>query len=158
MIVMMSMIDLECIFAPLFDEYVNGKNEVVSKSSAVTTTDASDKRQQQSDTRSSTSILATIVIADGNFDLTSKSNKNCSIGEIVNLDEEVEITRFQDKYEHMLHITTQDAVRLVKTITSPSPNKLQFNMMQIPYADADADADAYADADADVDANVDANL
>ncbi|GJT13480.1 putative ribonuclease H-like domain-containing protein [Tanacetum coccineum] len=52
----------------LFDEYVNGKNEVVSKSSAVTTTDASDKRQQQSDTRSSTSILATIVIADGNFD------------------------------------------------------------------------------------------
>ncbi|GJT19707.1 hypothetical protein Tco_0878413 [Tanacetum coccineum] len=42
---------------------------VVSKSTAVTTTDASDKRQQQPDSTSSTSTLATTVTADGNFDL-----------------------------------------------------------------------------------------
>ncbi|GJZ80086.1 hypothetical protein Tco_0644923 [Tanacetum coccineum] len=42
---------------------------VVSKSSAVTTADASDKRQQQPDSTSSTSTLATSVTADGNFDL-----------------------------------------------------------------------------------------
>ncbi|GJU74385.1 gag-pol polyprotein [Tanacetum coccineum] len=41
----------------------------VSKSSAVTTVDASDKRQQQPDSTSSTSTLATTVTADGNFDL-----------------------------------------------------------------------------------------
>nr|GEW08540.1 hypothetical protein [Tanacetum cinerariifolium] len=43
--------------------------QFVSKSFAVTTTDASDKRQQQPDLTSSTSSLATTVIADGNFDL-----------------------------------------------------------------------------------------
>ncbi|GKE90869.1 hypothetical protein Tco_1571964 [Tanacetum coccineum] len=32
---------------------------------------------------------------------SSKSNKNCSIGEIVSLDEEEEIASFQDKYEHV---------------------------------------------------------
>ncbi|GKC06885.1 hypothetical protein Tco_0998495 [Tanacetum coccineum] len=69
MIVTTSMIELESLFGPLFDEYFNGENQVVSKSSAVTTTDASDKRQQQRDSTSSTSTLATTVTADGNFDL-----------------------------------------------------------------------------------------
>ncbi|GKC50371.1 hypothetical protein Tco_1073116 [Tanacetum coccineum] len=69
MIVMTSMIELESLFGPLFDEYFNGENLVVSKSSAVTTADASDKRQQQPDSTSSTSTLATTVTADGNFDL-----------------------------------------------------------------------------------------
>nr|GEV74955.1 hypothetical protein [Tanacetum cinerariifolium] len=49
--------------------YSNGENQVVSKSFAVTTADASDKRQQQQDSTSSTSTLATTVTADGNFDL-----------------------------------------------------------------------------------------
>ncbi|GJZ83474.1 hypothetical protein Tco_0648647 [Tanacetum coccineum] len=49
LIVMTSMIELESLFSPLFDEYLNGENQVVSKSSAVTTADASDKRQQQPD-------------------------------------------------------------------------------------------------------------
>ncbi|GKD94914.1 hypothetical protein Tco_1374751, partial [Tanacetum coccineum] len=53
----------------LFDEYLNGENQVVLKSSAVTTADASDKRQQQPDSTSYTSTLATSVTADGNFDL-----------------------------------------------------------------------------------------
>ncbi|GKB29221.1 hypothetical protein Tco_0868622 [Tanacetum coccineum] len=53
----------------LFEEYFNGENLVVSKSSAVTSVDASDKRQQQPDSTSSTSTLATTVTADGNFDL-----------------------------------------------------------------------------------------
>ncbi|GJX04065.1 hypothetical protein Tco_0189981 [Tanacetum coccineum] len=62
-------VELESLFGPLFDEYFNGENQVVSKSSAVTTADASDKRQQQPDSTSSTSTLATTVTADGNFDL-----------------------------------------------------------------------------------------
>ncbi|GKB21058.1 hypothetical protein Tco_0854981 [Tanacetum coccineum] len=69
MIVMMSMIELESIFGPLFDEYLNGENQVVSNSSVVTTADASDKRQQLPDSSSSTSTLATTVTADGNFDV-----------------------------------------------------------------------------------------
>ncbi|GJY28217.1 hypothetical protein Tco_0403984 [Tanacetum coccineum] len=47
----------------------NFQAKVVSKSSAVTTADASDKRQQQQDSTSSTSTLATTITADGNFDL-----------------------------------------------------------------------------------------
>ncbi|GJR29881.1 hypothetical protein Tco_1106113 [Tanacetum coccineum] len=69
MIVMTSMPELESLFGPLFEEYFNGENQVVSKSSAVTTADTSDKRQQQPDLTSSTSTLATTVIVDGNFDL-----------------------------------------------------------------------------------------
>ncbi|GJZ46964.1 hypothetical protein Tco_0600796 [Tanacetum coccineum] len=61
--------ELDLLFGPLFDEYFNGENLVVSKSSAVTTADASDKRQQQPDSTSSTSTLATTVTANGNFDL-----------------------------------------------------------------------------------------
>ncbi|GJR15496.1 hypothetical protein Tco_0798148 [Tanacetum coccineum] len=57
------------LFGPLFDEYFNGENQVISKSLAVTTVDAFDKHQQQPDSTSSTSTLATTVIADGNFDL-----------------------------------------------------------------------------------------
>nr|GEV13792.1 hypothetical protein [Tanacetum cinerariifolium] len=68
-IVMTSMIELESLFDPLFDEYFNGENKVVSKPFAVTTVDTSDKRQQQPDSTSSTSTLATTVTADGNFDL-----------------------------------------------------------------------------------------
>ncbi|GKF82819.1 hypothetical protein Tco_0244475, partial [Tanacetum coccineum] len=69
MIVMTSMIELESLFGPLFDEYFNGENQVVSKSSAVTTADASDKHQQQPDSTSSTTTLTTSVTADGKFDL-----------------------------------------------------------------------------------------
>ncbi|GKF18289.1 hypothetical protein Tco_0063207, partial [Tanacetum coccineum] len=68
-IVMTSMIELESLFGHLFDEYFNGENQVVSKSSTVTTADASDKRQQQPDSTSSTSTLAATVTADGNFDV-----------------------------------------------------------------------------------------
>ncbi|GJT56168.1 hypothetical protein Tco_0991222 [Tanacetum coccineum] len=63
------MIELESLFGPLFDEYFDGVNQVVSKSSAVTTADASDKRQQQPDSTLSASNLETTVISDGNFDL-----------------------------------------------------------------------------------------
>ncbi|GJT95173.1 hypothetical protein Tco_1090691 [Tanacetum coccineum] len=45
MIVMTLMPELESLFGPLFDEYFNGENQVVLKSSAVPTADASDKRQ-----------------------------------------------------------------------------------------------------------------
>ncbi|GKG09814.1 hypothetical protein Tco_0338560, partial [Tanacetum coccineum] len=63
------MIELESLLGPLFDEYFNGENHVVSKSSTIITANASDKRQQQPDSTSSTSTLATTVTADGNFDL-----------------------------------------------------------------------------------------
>ncbi|GJZ87892.1 hypothetical protein Tco_0659674 [Tanacetum coccineum] len=69
MTVMTSMIELESLFDLLFDEYFNGENQVVSKSSVVTTADASDKRQQQPDSTSSTSTLAITVSTNGNFDL-----------------------------------------------------------------------------------------
>ncbi|GJS67853.1 hypothetical protein Tco_0682418 [Tanacetum coccineum] len=49
MIIMTSMIELESLFDPLFDEYFNGDNQVVSKSSVVTTADASDKPFSDSD-------------------------------------------------------------------------------------------------------------
>ncbi|GJX18095.1 putative reverse transcriptase domain-containing protein [Tanacetum coccineum] len=61
--------ELDLLFGPLFDEYFNGENKVVLKSSDVTTTDASNKRQQQPDSTSSTSTLATTVTANGNFNL-----------------------------------------------------------------------------------------
>ncbi|GKE16248.1 hypothetical protein Tco_1423825 [Tanacetum coccineum] len=54
--------ELESLFVPLFDKYLNGENQVVLKSSAVTTADASDKRQQQPDSTSSTLTLATSVL------------------------------------------------------------------------------------------------
>ncbi|GJV11291.1 hypothetical protein Tco_1352832 [Tanacetum coccineum] len=66
---MTSMVELESLFGHLFDELSNGENQVVSKSSDVTTADAFDKRQQQQDSTSSTSSLATTISADGNFDL-----------------------------------------------------------------------------------------
>ncbi|GKG18421.1 hypothetical protein Tco_0372719 [Tanacetum coccineum] len=69
MIVMTSMVELESLFGHLFDELSNGENQVVSKSSTVTTADASDKRHQQKDSTSSTLTLATTISADGNFDL-----------------------------------------------------------------------------------------
>nr|GEW88122.1 hypothetical protein [Tanacetum cinerariifolium] len=46
MISMTTMIELKSLFGPSFDEYFNGENQVVSKPSAVTTADTSDKRQQ----------------------------------------------------------------------------------------------------------------
>ncbi|GJU18137.1 retrovirus-related pol polyprotein from transposon TNT 1-94 [Tanacetum coccineum] len=49
--------------------HFNGENQVVSKSFAVITIDASNKRQQQPNSTSSTSTLATTVTADGNFNL-----------------------------------------------------------------------------------------
>ncbi|GJU11501.1 hypothetical protein Tco_1133897 [Tanacetum coccineum] len=55
--------------------YSNGENQVVSKSSTVTTADASDKRQQQQDSASSTSTLTTTITTDVNFDLRS-DNEN----------------------------------------------------------------------------------
>ncbi|GJU59241.1 hypothetical protein Tco_1237007 [Tanacetum coccineum] len=64
-----SLQELESLFGPLFDEYFDGENQVVSKSSTVNTADASDKRHQQLHSTSSTSTLATTVAADGNFDL-----------------------------------------------------------------------------------------
>ncbi|GJW81125.1 hypothetical protein Tco_0145100 [Tanacetum coccineum] len=74
LIVIESMVELESIFGHLFDELSNGENQVVSKSSDVTTTDAFDKRQQQQDSTSSTSTLATAITADGNFDLDPVSD------------------------------------------------------------------------------------
>ncbi|GJY99796.1 hypothetical protein Tco_0517226 [Tanacetum coccineum] len=50
-------------------EKIEENHRVVSKSSAITTADASDKRQQQQDSTSFTSNLATTITADGNFDL-----------------------------------------------------------------------------------------
>ncbi|GJU34406.1 hypothetical protein Tco_1182760 [Tanacetum coccineum] len=71
--------ELESLFNPLFDEDFSGENQVVSKSFAVTTVDASDKRQQQPYSTSSTSTPATTVIVDGNFDLYMTRRENSRI-------------------------------------------------------------------------------
>ncbi|GJZ50324.1 hypothetical protein Tco_0604514 [Tanacetum coccineum] len=75
MIVMTSMVELESLFGHLFDELSNGENQVVTKSSAVTTADASDKCQQQQDSTSSTSTLATTISADGKTPFSIKDSK-----------------------------------------------------------------------------------
>nr|GFA74424.1 hypothetical protein [Tanacetum cinerariifolium] len=75
MIVMTSMIELESLFGPLFDEYFNRENQVVSKSFVVTTADAFDRHQQQPDSILSTSTLATTMTSDGNFDFGTESGK-----------------------------------------------------------------------------------
>ncbi|GJZ60275.1 retrovirus-related pol polyprotein from transposon TNT 1-94 [Tanacetum coccineum] len=60
-----SLQELEMLFDLMFDEYFNGATKVVSKSSAVTTTDASDKRHQQNTTPStSTTIVADLTQLD----------------------------------------------------------------------------------------------
>ncbi|GJU31578.1 retrovirus-related pol polyprotein from transposon TNT 1-94 [Tanacetum coccineum] len=53
-----SLNELDILFSPMFDEYFNGATPVVSKSSAVTTADASDKRQQQNTTPSTSTTVA----------------------------------------------------------------------------------------------------
>ncbi|GKC29017.1 hypothetical protein Tco_1036311 [Tanacetum coccineum] len=68
MIVMTSMIELESLLSVLlFETIFSMENQVVSKSSAVTTADASYKRQQQPNSTPSTSTLGTTVTTDGNF-------------------------------------------------------------------------------------------
>ncbi|GJU26970.1 retrovirus-related pol polyprotein from transposon TNT 1-94 [Tanacetum coccineum] len=63
-------LDVSAVYSVICSTNIsNGENRVVSKSSDVTTADASDKRQQQPDSTSSTSTLTTSVTADGNFDL-----------------------------------------------------------------------------------------
>ncbi|GJS51703.1 hypothetical protein Tco_0625065 [Tanacetum coccineum] len=61
--------ELDVLFGPLFDEYFNRENQVVLKSSAVTTTDASNKRQQHPDSNiHHTSTLATTALLIGNWE------------------------------------------------------------------------------------------
>ncbi|GKD30754.1 hypothetical protein Tco_1241532 [Tanacetum coccineum] len=50
--------ELDFLFSPMFDELLNGTTLDVSKSSAVTTADALDKRQLQHTTSSSTTTVA----------------------------------------------------------------------------------------------------
>ncbi|GKC69768.1 hypothetical protein Tco_1115651 [Tanacetum coccineum] len=50
--------ELDMLFSPMFDEYFNGSSLVVSKSSAISTADAPDKRQQQNTTLSTSITVA----------------------------------------------------------------------------------------------------
>ncbi|GJU83132.1 hypothetical protein Tco_1285497 [Tanacetum coccineum] len=50
--------ELDFLFSPMFDELLNGTTKVVSKSSAINTVDAPDKRQQQNTTQSTTTTVA----------------------------------------------------------------------------------------------------
>nr|GEV01076.1 hypothetical protein [Tanacetum cinerariifolium] len=71
MIVMIPITELESLFDPLLDEYVNGECQVVSKTLVANTANASDKHQQQPNSTLSTLTLATTVTADGIYHLTS---------------------------------------------------------------------------------------
>ncbi|GJR68381.1 gag-pol polyprotein [Tanacetum coccineum] len=81
------MIELESLFGPLFDEYFNGVNQVVSKFYVVIAADAPDKRQQQLDSTSSTSTLATTVTATENSNQakTNKENAHVEEDEFINI-------------------------------------------------------------------------
>ncbi|GJZ74753.1 hypothetical protein Tco_0639218 [Tanacetum coccineum] len=50
--------ELDFLFSPMFDELLNGTTQVVSKSSAVTTTDAPNQRQQQHTNPSTSTTIA----------------------------------------------------------------------------------------------------
>nr|GEV74544.1 putative ribonuclease H-like domain-containing protein [Tanacetum cinerariifolium] len=91
--------ELESLSGPFFDEYFPGENQVVSKSSVVTTADASIKRQQQQDSTSSTSTLPITVTADGNFDLYQKSSciDTSQLLDDPNMPELEDITYYDDK-------------------------------------------------------------
>ncbi|GJT06250.1 hypothetical protein Tco_0840712 [Tanacetum coccineum] len=63
--VTMSLNELDMLFSLMFDEYFNGATTVVSKTSVVPNTDASDKRQQTNTTLStSTTVDANITQLD----------------------------------------------------------------------------------------------
>ncbi|GJT54429.1 retrotransposon protein, putative, ty1-copia subclass [Tanacetum coccineum] len=51
--------ELDLLFSPMFDELLNGSNQVVSKSSAVHVADAPDQHQQQNTTTSTSTTVAT---------------------------------------------------------------------------------------------------
>ncbi|GKB85560.1 retrovirus-related pol polyprotein from transposon TNT 1-94 [Tanacetum coccineum] len=86
MTVTTSMQELESLIGPMFDEYFNGGNHVVSKSSAVTAADASDKRQQQQVTTLSTSTTFAADITQ--LDIQTKP-KPTTQAPTVNADENI---------------------------------------------------------------------
>ncbi|GJR85377.1 copia protein [Tanacetum coccineum] len=57
----MSLQELEILFGPMFNEYFNGATQVVSKSSAITTANASDKRKKLNTTLSTLNIIAAYI-------------------------------------------------------------------------------------------------
>nr|GEU61434.1 ribonuclease H-like domain-containing protein [Tanacetum cinerariifolium] len=109
--------ELESLFGHLFDDYFNGENQVVSKSSAITTADAFDKRQQQPDATSSTLSLATTVTADGNFDLTQVVDGVTIV---------LPITTAEEKKQRRLE------VKAISTLIMGIPNEhqLKFNSIK----------------------------
>ncbi|GKE75003.1 hypothetical protein Tco_1537044 [Tanacetum coccineum] len=50
--------ELDLLFSPMFDELLNGTTPVVSKSSAVTATDATNQHQQQHITQFTSTTIA----------------------------------------------------------------------------------------------------
>ncbi|GJZ82664.1 retrovirus-related pol polyprotein from transposon TNT 1-94, partial [Tanacetum coccineum] len=108
-----SLQELEMLFGPMFDEYFNGATPVVSKSSAVTTADASDKRQQQNTTPStSTTVAADLTQLDiqttpepTTQEQTVNANENINQAENAQVDEDEFINIFDphhlDKVYHL---------------------------------------------------------
>ncbi|GKC96145.1 retrovirus-related pol polyprotein from transposon TNT 1-94 [Tanacetum coccineum] len=86
MTVTTSMQELESLTGPMFDEYFNGGNQVVSMSSAVTAADASDKHQQQQVTTPSTSTTCAADITQ--LDIQTKP-KPTTQAPTVNADENI---------------------------------------------------------------------
>ncbi|GJU54139.1 hypothetical protein Tco_1227853 [Tanacetum coccineum] len=137
MMVMMSMIELESLFDPLFDKHFNGENQVVSKSFAVTTAaDASDKRQQQLDSTSSTSTLATTVTADENFDLAQVDQesqiKMIQVKEMMH-NKDLKNSKSKDKGSRSRSQTMneQSHYKQEKTKTRPKKAKLKRHIFNI---------------------------
>nr|GEU40676.1 hypothetical protein [Tanacetum cinerariifolium] len=96
MTVTMSMKELEFLFGPMFDEYLNGGNQVVSKSFVVINADASDKRQQDTTSSTSTTVVADITQLDIQTTLEPITQAST-----VNADENINQERNPDKVYHL---------------------------------------------------------
>ncbi|GJY44363.1 hypothetical protein Tco_0432576 [Tanacetum coccineum] len=143
--------ELEMLFGPMFDEYFNGATEVVSKSSAVTTADATDTRQQPNTTQSAaTQSTSTTVAADLtqlNIQTTPEpttqaptvtATENIIQAENAQVDEDEFINIFGTDavvvglQQEVLQLPRQDAVSMIQTASHLSPDAVKIIQMASP--------------------------
>ncbi|GJT55631.1 hypothetical protein Tco_0990685 [Tanacetum coccineum] len=124
--VTMSLNELDMLFSLMFDEYFNGATSVVSKSSAVSTADASDKHQQQPDSTSSTSTPGPMFTADGNFDLIKIYAHMVAASKVPMLKPVMPITTAREKTQRRLEVKARSTLMM----GIPNEHQLKFNSIK----------------------------
>nr|GEW37336.1 hypothetical protein [Tanacetum cinerariifolium] len=107
--------ELDLLFSLMFDELVNGSTQVVSKSSAVTTTDAPNQCQQQHITPLNTQTTHEPTCQDPNQAPTVTSTENIIEAETITKNAQVE----DDEFINIFYTPTKDHL-LEQIIESPS--------------------------------------